>query len=75
MAKKKNIPLEDIVDLHNQGLYDSEIAKILGCKRENIVKRLENDEKLSIKFNYSGSKNLTGYVQYNDIYVGKGEPI
>lgn len=46
MAKKKNIPLEDIVDLHNQGLYDEEIAEILGCKRENIVKRLN---KIGIK--------------------------
>ena len=40
MAKKKNIPLQDIIDLHNQGLYDKEIAQILGCSRENIVKRL-----------------------------------
>ena len=40
MAKKKNIPLQDIIDLHNQGLYDKEIAQILGCTRENIVKRL-----------------------------------
>lgn len=40
MAKKKNIPLKDIIDLHNQGLYDSEIAEVLGCKRENVVKRL-----------------------------------
>ena len=42
MAKKKNIPLQDIIDLHNQGLYDREIADILGCTRENIVKRLNN---------------------------------
>lgn len=40
MAKKKNIPLENIIELHNQGLYDKEIAQILGCTRENIVKRL-----------------------------------
>ena len=39
MAKKKNIPLQDIIDLHNQGLYDKEIAQILGCTRENIVNR------------------------------------
>lgn len=42
MAKKKNISLQDILDLHNQGLYDREIAEILGCTRENIVKRLNN---------------------------------
>lgn len=40
MAKKKNIPLEEIIELHNQGLYDREIAEIFGCSRENIVKRL-----------------------------------
>lgn len=40
MAKKKNIPIESIIELHNQGLYDKEIAQILGCTRENIVKRL-----------------------------------
>lgn len=46
MAKRKNIPLEDIIELHNQGLYDREIAQILGCTRENIVKRLN---KIGIK--------------------------
>lgn len=40
MPKKKNIPLQDIIDLHNQGLYDSEIARILGCGRINITQRL-----------------------------------
>ncbi len=40
MPKKKNIPLQDIIDLHNQGLYDREIAEILGCKRNNITMRL-----------------------------------
>lgn len=40
MPKKKNIPLQEIIDLHNQGLYDKEIAAIFGCSRENIVKRL-----------------------------------
>ncbi len=40
MAKKKNIPLQEIIDLHNQGLYDKEIAAIYSCSRENIVKRL-----------------------------------
>ena len=40
MAKRKNIPLENIIELHNQGLYDREIAEILGCSRANIVKRL-----------------------------------
>lgn len=52
MAKKKNIPLQDIIDLHNQGLYDKEIAQILGCSRENIVKRL----------NKAGFKNRHGKI-------------
>ena len=30
MAKKKNISLDDIIELHNKGLYDKEIAEILG---------------------------------------------
>lgn len=38
--KKHNIPLSDIIELHNQGLYDSEIAEILGCTRSNITIRL-----------------------------------
>lgn len=40
MPRKKNIPLQDIIDLHNQGLYDQEIADILGCGRINITQRL-----------------------------------
>lgn len=40
MAKKKNIPFQDILDLYNQGLYDREIAEILGCRRSNITARL-----------------------------------
>ena len=40
MPKKKNIPLQEIIDLHNQGLYDKEIAAIYGCERSNITIRL-----------------------------------
>lgn len=40
MPKRKNIPLQDIIDLYNQGLYDKEIAEILGCGRTNITMRL-----------------------------------
>lgn len=40
MAKKKGIPFDRILDLHNQGYYDEEIAAILGCARSNITKRL-----------------------------------
>ena len=31
--KKKGISLEEIIKLHKQGLYDKEIAEILGCER------------------------------------------
>ena len=57
MAKKKNIPLKDIIDLHNQGLYDSEIAEVLGCKRENVVKRL----------NKAGIKNRKSKIEDIDL--------
>lgn len=46
MPKKKNIPIQDIIELHNQGLYDKEIAEILGCSRHNICQRLN---KIGIK--------------------------
>ena len=63
MAKKKNIPLEDIIELHNQGLYDKEIAEILGCTRENIVKRL----------NKAGIKNRKSKIKdyYREIKRGE----
>ena len=41
IARKKNIPIERIVELHNQGLYDQDIADILGCERSNITIRLK----------------------------------
>lgn len=37
---KKNIPLEKILLLHNEGKTDQEIADICGCKRNNITARL-----------------------------------
>jgi len=41
MARKIGIPAEKILELHNQGLYDQEIANILGCERSNITIRLK----------------------------------
>lgn len=41
IARKKNIPIEKIIELHNQGLYDQDIADILGCERSNITIRLK----------------------------------
>lgn len=40
MARKKMIPLDEIIELHNEGLYDQEIADIIGCCRSNITIRL-----------------------------------
>ena len=33
IAKKKNLDKEQIFKLHNEGLSDLEISKIMGCKR------------------------------------------
>lgn len=41
MARKMGIPIEKIIELHNQGLYDQEIADLLGCCRSNITIRLK----------------------------------
>ena len=43
MAKKKDIPIERIIELHKQGLYDQEIADKLGCSRSNITIRLKKE--------------------------------
>lgn len=40
MARKMGIPLETIIEMHNQGMYDQEIADELGCCRSNITIRL-----------------------------------
>lgn len=37
---KKNIPVEEIIRLHKEGLYDREIAERLGCGRSLITTRL-----------------------------------
>ena len=56
--------------------FKTYLNKLTGLSvSDDVLQRLEKEEKLSIKFNYKGSKNLTGFVQYNDIYVGKGESI
>lgn len=75
MAKKKNIPLEEIIKLHNQGLYDREIAQIFGCTRDNITYRL----------NKAGITNRKSKIDDIDLrnrisaslkgrYVGKDNP-
>lgn len=42
---------------------------------QDTQNRLNSENKLIVHLQYEGSKNLTGYIQYNDIYVGKGESI
>lgn len=38
--KKKNIGLDTLIELHNEGLYDREIAEMVGCSRHNVTARL-----------------------------------
>lgn len=38
--KKKNIPINAIIELHKAGLYDQQIAELCGCSRHNIMQRL-----------------------------------
>ena len=40
IARKKNLDKEQIFKLHNEGLSDLEISKIMGCKRSNITRHL-----------------------------------
>lgn len=40
IARKKNLDKEQILKLHNDGLSDLEISKIMGCKRSNITHHL-----------------------------------
>ena len=37
----KYIPSDKILELHEKGLSDSQIAKLLGCSRPNITQRLQ----------------------------------
>lgn len=48
MPKKKNIPLQDIIDLHNQGLYD----------RENLIVVCKNCHH---KIHYTDNPELSPY--------------
>lgn len=73
--RKKDIPLEIIISLHEEGLYDREIADILGCTRHNITARLNkagyNNRKTKIDdldLRNRISNSLVGQ------YVGKNNP-
>ena len=82
IAKKKSIKIEKILELHNEGMYDQEIADILGCSRSNITKRLRKAgigsrrsklDDLSLRNRISNSligrycgKNNPNYKGYSD---------
>ena len=38
----KNIPIEDLIDLRQRGLSCAQIAKIVGCDKSNVARRLAN---------------------------------
>jgi len=40
--KHKNIPIESILEYKARGLDSVEIAKLLGCDKSNIIKRLQH---------------------------------
>lgn len=68
MARKKGISIEKIIELHNQGLYDEEIAEILGCKRSNITKRLN---KIGLGRNHSKINDLKLREKISNSLVGR----
>lgn len=37
--------------------------------------KLEHEDILLTKFDYNNSKTVSGYIKFNDVYVGKGESI
>lgn len=40
-SKNKYIPADRILELHEKGLSNSEIARVLGCDKSNITRRLQ----------------------------------
>ena len=73
--KKMNIDINDILELHNSGLTDKEIANVFGCTRHNITSRLNKigvtgrKSKINnIKLRNKISKSLMGR------YCGKENP-
>jgi hypothetical protein len=43
-TRPKDIPIEHILELHEKGLSNAQIAKLLGCNPSNITKRLQHHE-------------------------------
>lgn len=80
--KKLGIPLEKIIELHEQGYSDQEIASKLGCSRSNITMRLnragyinrqEKIERIDIRNKISDSLRGTGLGADNHKYKGIAE--
>lgn len=77
--RKKGIPLQDIIDLHDQGYTDKEISAVLGCSRSNITVRLNRagiiDRKskidnIELRNKISDSLRGTGLGSDNPNYKG-----
>lgn len=66
--KKKNIPLEDIIEFHNLGMRDYEIAEFFGCTRSNITTRLN---KAGIKGRKSKIDDIVLRNKISDSLKGK----
>lgn len=79
---KKNISLQDIIDLHEQGFSDKEISEKLGCSRSNITIRLnkagykdrkEKMNNIELRNQISNSLRGTGLGSENPNYKGIDE--
>lgn len=66
---KKGIPLQDIIDLYEQGFSDKEIGEKLGCTRSNVTIRLN---KAGYKDRKSKIDNIELRNQISDSLRGTG---
>lgn len=76
---KKNIPLDKIIEMHETGFTDQEIADFFGCRRHNITARLNkagfNDRKdkidnIALRNKISETLKGTGLGPENARYLG-----
>lgn len=79
---KKNIPLQSIIDLYEQGFSDKEISEKLGCSRSNITIRLnkagykdrkDKKDNIELRNRISDSLRGTGLGSENVNYKGIDE--
>ena len=75
IARKKNLDKEQIFKLHNEGLSDLEISKIMGCKRSNITHHL-NKAGITNRKSKIDNIELRNRISQSLIgrYVGKNNP-